>query len=287
MYESFFGLRCAPFSLSPDPLFLWPSETHQEGLSALIYGISRRKGFILLTGEVGSGKTTLLRTALERLGDDLPETAMVMNTAGLTSLDLLKLIVVEFRLVSASEVARESRSLADYLVVLDAFLLERMSRDESTVLIIDEAQNLGLEALEQVRLLSNYETHTEKSLQIVLTGQPELREKLADPRLRQLRQRIAIEHHIEPLRRAETLEYLSHRIARAGGRFAEIFGEGVDRAFADFADGCPRLLNLLADRVLLAAYSKSLRPIPASFVELKAKDMGHIRPEPAPTARTL
>ena len=286
MYESFFGLRCSPFSLSPDPSFLWPSETHQEGLSALIYGISRRKGFILLTGEVGSGKTTLLRSVLEHLGDELPETAMVMNTAGLTSLDLLKLIAVEFRLISPHQVVQENRSVADYLVVLDSFLLDRMRSRENTVLIIDEAQNLELEALEQVRLLSNYETHTEKLLQIVLTGQPELREKLADPRLRQLRQRIAIEHHIEPLRRAETLEYLTHRIERAGGRYGDVFSEDADKTFADFAEGCPRLLNLLADRVLLAAYSKGLRPIPPSFVELKAKDMGHVRPAPVSPAQT-
>ena len=139
--------------------------------------------------------------------------------------------------------------------------------------MIDEAQNLDLATLEEVRLLSNLETDSEKLLQIVLTGQPELRRKLADPKLRQLRQRIAIEHHLEPLKPSESTPYLAHRIAVAGGSYEEIFGSGCDSAFFAFSQGCPRLISLLADRVLLAAYAKQVRPIPAALVEKKAKEM--------------
>jgi general secretion pathway protein A len=147
----------------------------------------------------------------------------------------------------------------------------------NTVLIIDEAQNLETKALEEVRLLSNLETETEKLLQIVLTGQPELLRKLADPKLRQLRQRIALEHHVDSLRPNEIGPYLEHRIATAGGRMADIFAPGVESAFYDFSKGCPRLVNLLGDRVLLTAFSQQIRPVPAALVEQKAKSMNEAR----------
>ncbi len=278
MYESFFRLAELPFSLSPDPRFLWLSETHQEGLAALTYGLTNRKGFVLLTGEVGSGKTTLLRGVLERLGEDLPETAMVMNTVGLGALDLLKLVSVEFRLLTAQEATATPRTAADYILLLNSFLLDKMRKGRSAALIVDEAQNLGLEALEQVRLLSNLETHSEKLLQIVLTGQPELRERLADPRLRQLRQRIAIEHHVQPLSRDEVGRYLRHRIEIAGGKFERLFFADAEDLFAEFSGGCPRLVNLLADRALLASYSRGLRPVPPRLLELKALELGRALP---------
>ena len=165
MYESFFGLRESAFALTPDPRFLWLSGTHEEGLAALYYGITRRKGFILLTGEVGAGKTTLLRAALDQIPAET-ESALVMNTASLEPLDLLKLIAVELRIEG------DFHSKVDYIIALNAFLLERLEAGLNSVLIIDEAQNLGPEILEEVRLLSNLETDTEKLLQIVLTGQP-------------------------------------------------------------------------------------------------------------------
>jgi general secretion pathway protein A len=267
MYEQFFGLREPPFSLTPDPRFLWMSETHEEGLAALVYGITRRKGFLLLTGEVGTGKTTLLRAALGQIPADT-DTALVLNTMHLTALDLLKLIAAEFG------VGGQYDCKADYLIALNRMLLERLRSGRNTVLIIDEAQNLSEECLEEIRLLSNLETDTHKLMQIVLTGQPELLRKLALPSLRQLRQRIAIEHHMEPLNPEDVRPYLEHRIAVAGGNMDEVLKPGCEPTFYWFSGGCPRLISLLADRVLLAGYAKQIRPIPPEFVERKAKSMG-------------
>ena len=270
MYESYFGFREQPFSLTPDPRFLWLSDTHREGLAALTYGITRRKGFLLLTGEVGTGKTTLLRAALGQIPPDT-DTALVLNTIGLSPLDLLKLIAAEFGLEGQLE------TTADYLIALNRMLLSRLRAGRNTVLIIDEAQNLEAGALEEVRLLSNLETDTEKLMQIVLTGQPELLRKLTQPGLRQLRQRIAVEHHMQPLTPHEIQPYLAHRVEVAGGRYDQVFAPGVESTFYWFSQGCPRLISLLADRVLLAAYANQLRPIPPEFVEEKAKSMGATR----------
>jgi general secretion pathway protein A len=281
MYERFFGFREPPFALTPDPRFLWLSETHEEGLSALVYGIVRRKGFILLTGEVGAGKTTLLRAALRQLERDpaeAPETALVLHTADLTGRDLLQLIAAEFGL-RRSDPAQ--RSTADYVIELQSFLMARLRGTRSTVIIVDEAQNLEAAALEQLRLLSNLESDSEKLLQIVLTGQPELRRRLADPALRGLRQRIAIAHHVEPLRRDEVPRYLEHRIRVAGGAPERVFEAGAEERIAEFSQGCPRLINLLADRSLLAAYAKRLDRVPTALVDRKAEEMEDLRPDPA------
>jgi len=266
MYESFFGFRELPFSLTPDPRFLWLSETHEEGLAALYYGITRRKGFVLLTGEVGAGKTTLLRAVLERLPADT-ETALVLNTADLSPMDLLKLIATEFGLPS------EVKSKADYLIALNRFLLGRLERGFNTLLVIDEAQNLGAAALEEVRLLSNLETDTQKLLQIVLTGQPELLQRLSDPALRQLRQRIAIEHHVEFLQADEVAAYLRHRVEVGGAKYEEVFEQGIEPLFYAASLGCPRLISLLADRALLAGYSRQCKPVPRALVEQKAQQI--------------
>jgi general secretion pathway protein A len=278
MYESFFGLREPAFSLTPDPRFLWRSETHQEGLSTLIYGITRRKGFILLTGEVGAGKTTLLRAALDELRQDLPDpqsTAMILQTGQLSGLDLLKLIAVDFGIRPPR--ANDAPTVADYTIGLSEFLVDRWRRGRTTVLIVDEAQNLGLEALEFIRMLSNFESNSEKLLQIVLTGQPELREKLAERELRQLRQRIALAHHVLPLAPAEVGTYLRHRIEVAGGDPKELFARDAEEIFAAFSSGCPRLINLLADRALLSAYARQLRPAPCDLVESKAREMSDLQ----------
>jgi len=266
MYESFFELDELPFELTPDPRFLWLSESHQEGLASLYYGITRRKGFILLTGEIGTGKTTLLRAAIDSIPRDV-DTGIVMNTAALTRIDLLKLIVSEFRIEGHFE------TKADYIIALNAFLLERLRNDLNTVLIIDEAQNLDKANLEEIRLLSNLETDTEKLLQIVLTGQPELRRMLADPALRQLRQRVAIEYDVDPLRPNEIAPYLAHRIRVAGGGYERVFAPGSESTFYTFSEGCPRLVSLLADRSLLSAFAKQIRPVPPVLVESKAKEM--------------
>ena len=277
MYEKFFGFREPPFALTPDPRFLWLSETHEEGLSALIYAITRRKGFCLLTGEVGAGKTTLLRAVLHRLEElpgEAPETAMVLHTADLTGRDLLRLIAAEFGLRGPEA---GSRSTADHVIELQSFLIDRLRGGRSTLIIVDEAQNLEPQALEQLRLLSNLESDSEKLLQIVLTGQPELRRKLADPQLRALRQRIAISHHVEPLRHDEVPSYLQHRIRVAGGTPDRLFESGVDDVIAEYSDGCPRLINLLADHSLLSAYAKRLARVPRALVEAKAKELDFVR----------
>ena len=266
MYESFFGLREPAFSLTPDPRFLWPSETHQEGFAALYYGITRRKGFLLLTGDIGTGKTTLLRAVLHEIPSEI-EVALVMNTADLDGIDLFKLIAAELRLEG------NFATRADYLIALNRFLLARLDRGLNTVLVIDEAQNLDRRLLEQVRLLSNLETATEKLLQIVLTGQPELRDLLAGPELAPLRQRIALEHHIERLRPEEIGPYLRHRIEVAGARFEDLFLPGSEEVFYAFSAGCPRLVNLLADRALLAGFSRQERPVKPALLERKAKEM--------------
>lgn len=270
MYESFFGLREPAFSLAPDPRFLWPSDTHDEGLAALIYGITRRKGFMLITGEVGTGKTTLLRAALDRIPADT-EVALILNTAGLRPIDLLKLIGTEYRLPGPFD------GKVDYVIALNRFLMQQLEAGTNTVLIIDEAQNLDAELLEEVRLLSNLKTDTEKLLQIVLTGQPELRQKLATPNLRQLRQRVAIEHHVQPLGPDEVGRYLAYRLEVAGGSYEEVFAPGADAAFYAFSGGCPRLISLLADRVLLAAFSRQVKPVPPAMIEKKAKEMAETR----------
>jgi general secretion pathway protein A len=287
VYGHFFGLRELPFSLSPDPRFLWPSETHQEGLSAIVYGISYRKGFVLLTGEVGTGKTTLLRAALDRANEDLveaPEVAMILDTADLTALDLLKLIAAEFRLAGRLYQPVSPVTTADYIIEINSFLMDRLRNGLNTVLVIDEAQNLDAAALEQVRLLSNLESDTAKPLQIVLIGQPELRRKLSDSRLRQLRQRIAIDHHVEPLAPREVGSYLRHRIEVAGGHFDQLFAQGAEGLFSDFSGGCPRLINLLADRAMLSAFAKGLRQVPIALIEFKAKELGDLKPD-APESR--
>lgn len=270
MYESFYGLKEPPFSLTPDPRFLWLSETHEEGLAVLEYGVTRRKGFLLLTGEVGAGKTTLLRAVIGRIPEDV-EVALVMNTAGLTPVDLYKLLAAEFRLGARYD------TKADYVIALNRFLIDRLNSGLNTVLIIDEAQNLDSELIEEVRLLSNLETDSEKLLQIVLTGQPELLRKLSEPKLRQLRQRISIEHHVQPLGPAEVGPYLAHRIQVAGGEASQIFEPGVEPIFYAFSQGCPRLVSLLADRVLLAGYAKQLVRVPCELVEAKAKEMAAVR----------
>jgi len=265
MYESFFGLREPAFSLTPDPRFLWLSETHREGLAMLVYGITRRKGFLLLSGEVGAGKTTLLRTSLAQVPPDT-ETALILNTGGVTPGDLLKLIVTEFGL----EHVVKGDSKADRLVAINRLLVERMRLRKNTVLIIDEAQNLGVDALEEVRMLSNLETDSEKLMQIVLIGQPEFLGMLDQPELRQLRQRIAIEHHVAPLRANEVIPYLSHRLRVDGCDYKDIFDEGLESIFYTATGGCPRLLSLLADRALLTAFARSSKRVDRVVLEEKA-----------------
>lgn len=260
MYERFFGLSEPAFSLAPDPRHLWQSETHEEGLATLLYGITRRKGFLLFTGEVGVGKTTLLRAALEQLPPDVA-VAVVLNTHRLDSDDLLEMVVREF------EIPGRPSTRVERLYAVADFLVECARRGRNAVLVVDEAHNLGPDVLEEIRLLSNFETLNEKLLQIVLCGQPELRRMLELPALRPLRQRIALEHHVRPLLEEEVRPYLSHRLVTAGGRFDDVFKPGVERLLYDATLGYPRIINVLVDRILLAAYARKLRPVPVEFVQ--------------------
>ena len=247
MYTEFYGLREKPFSLSPDPRFLFLSDSHREALAHLLYGIEQGEGFIAITGEVGTGKTTLCRTLLQRL-EPGSEIAFLFNPQ-LSGLELLQAITAEYGLETQGKSRRE---LMDQL---DRFLLTKKQEGRRVLLLIDEAQNLDSEALEQVRLLSNLETDTQKLIQIVLIGQPELDTMLESPHLRQLRQRISVRWRLTPLSSGETRDYVRHRLRVAAGGPREIFTELALREVHRRSGGIPRVVNRLCDRTLLAGYS--------------------------------
>lgn len=246
MYNQFYGFSEPPFNITPDPRFLFFSDRHREAFDHLLFGIRERKGFIQITGEVGAGKTTLCRALLEELGPAY-KTALILNPM-LTSGELLRTILRELGL----EVPRRGR--AEALQVLNQFLLDQLATGNDVVLLIDEAQNLTPELLEQIRLLSNLETDQRKLLQIVLMGQPELREKLDAPSLRQLRQRITVRYHLAPLTREETERYIEHRLRVAGGNGRPAFDRWAVWRIFRYSRGVPRLINAVCDKALLAGY---------------------------------
>ncbi len=246
MYEEFYGFQASPFNITPDPRFLFLSRRHREALDHLLYGLQERKGFIQITGEVGAGKTTLCRALLEQLGPSY-KTALVLNPF-LTCEQLLWLILVELGL------APDSQDRMSNLQVLNEYLLEQLSESNDVVLLIDEAQDLDAELLEQVRLLSNLETDQRKLLQIVLIGQPELRDLLDRRDLRQLRQRITVRYHIGPLSMAETGAYIQHRLHIAGANSRPSFARGALRKIHRYSGGVPRLINAVCDKTLLCGY---------------------------------
>jgi general secretion pathway protein A len=250
MYLDFYGLAEPPFSLTPDPRFLFLSRRHREGLEQLLYGIREKKGFIQLTGEVGSGKTTLCRAALTRLAPTT-KTALVLNPI-LSSVQLLRTILVELGL---EPTGRADRSI--YMEKLNEFLLEQVPLGHDVVLFIDEAQDLSPELLEQVRLLSNLETDSRKLLQIVLLGQPELKEMLDKKRLRQLRQRITVRYHLPPLTRDEMELYIQWRLQIAGANGRPVFTSWALRKIFGYSKGIPRLINAVCDTTLLAGFVES------------------------------
>lgn len=259
MYESFYGLSERPFNLTPDPRYLFLSDKHKEAFAHLLFGIKNRCGFVMVTGEIGTGKTTICRTLLNQLDDDT-EVAFIFNPR-LSPEDLLRTINEDFGIASKGETAKE---LIDEL---NAYLLERNALGKNCVLVIDESQNLAPQVLEQIRLLSNLETETQKLLQIVLIGQPELAQNLALPELRQLNQRITARYHLKPLDRNETAEYVVHRLHTAGGHKKVRFTRGAVKAVYKFSKGTPRVINALCDRALLMGYTLELRDITTRIVK--------------------
>ena len=265
MYTSFFGLTCNPFHLTPDPEFLFLSRDHKKALTFLNYGISSNTGFILVTGEVGTGKTTLIRKILQGLQKDI-KVARVNNTL-VNSEQLISMINDDFGIeTNGKDKTRMLRDLSD-------FIINQYAQGLRTALIIDEAQNLSSELLEEIRLLSNLETDKSKLLQIILLGQPELKKTLAVPELRQLRQRISISCHISPLNRTESEEYVLHRLEIAGNRKAVSFLDGAFDALHSATRGIPRLINIFCDFLLLAAFTEGTKDISVDMVTEIAADL--------------
>ena len=246
MYLDYYGLSEAPFDITPNPRFLFYSAKHREAINHLLYGIRERKGFVQLTGEVGAGKTTLCRAMLEQL-DSHFATALILNPV-MSPDEMMKAVAVEFGLPV------NGLDRLDTLAVINQFLLQQVERGKESVLIIDEAQDLTDELLEQVRLLSNLETDNRKLLQIVLLGQPELRDRLNNPRLRQLRQRITVRYHLLPLRRAEMNQYIHHRLEVSGAKGAPYFTQPALWRVYGYTKGIPRLVNAVCDKALLAGF---------------------------------
>ena len=260
MYLKFYGLNEAPFSPTPDPKFLFQSARHREALAQLLYGVREKKGFIVLSGEIGTGKTTLLRTLLERLDGQTP-VAYVHNSA-LQIEGLLEYVLHDWGVKSDTAMTHPQR-----LFVLNDFLIDQHRNGGAPVLVIDEAQNLSVEALEAVRLLSNFETTNQKLMQILLVGQPELRDKLNLPELRQLKQRIGMRCHIGPLSPEETRLYIRHRLRVAGASDAGIFTDSAIQKISEYSKGTPRVINILCDHCLLSGYADSKRRIDAPMVK--------------------
>jgi general secretion pathway protein A len=267
MYTSFFGLSEKPFAITPNPRFLYMSEKHAEAMAHLMYGLTEAGGFVQLTGEVGMGKTTLVRTLLEQLPANA-DVAVILNPR-LSPLELLLTICEELGIFLSDA---STRSLKDMVDELNAFLLTRHANGRRVVVIIDEAQNLLPETLEQVRLLTNLETATHKLMQIILVGQPELRELLARNDLRQLAQRITGRYHLASLDRDDAAAYVRHRLQVAGAH-REIFTDSALRAVYRRSHGVPRLINIICDRALLGAYTKGEAEVSASMVYAAAHEI--------------
>lgn len=259
MYLTFYGLREPPFGPTPDPRFLFQSARHREALAQLIYGVRERKGFIVLSGEIGTGKTTLLRALLERC-DASTRVAYVHNSA-LDIEGLLEYVLQDWGVKSAGA------THAQRLFELNEFLIDQHRQGLSPVLVVDEAQNLSVETLEAVRLLSNFETTSQKLMQILLVGQPELREKLDKQELRQLKQRIALRCHIAALSAEETRLYIRHRLRVAGTADSGIFTDAAIQQIAEYSGGVPRTINIVCDHCLLTGYADSKRRIDTGVVE--------------------
>ena len=266
MYQSFYGFREMPFNITPDPRFLYLSPTHQEALQHLKYGVGEKKGFIVLVGEVGCGKTTLCRRFLNELDPTHYDTALILNPR-VTETQMLKAILTE---LGETKLARSQH---DLVAQMNRVLLDRIEKGRDIVLIIDEAQNLSNNVLEQIRLLSNLETDKQKLLQIVLLGQPELKVVLAQAELRQLRQRILVHYEVLPLAATDIAHYIQHRLSLAGGSGRPGFTTWAMRALHRGSGGIPRVLNNLCDKAMLSAFIRDSDEVNYWDVRRAVRDM--------------
>jgi len=259
MDRSFFGLRALPFGTSPDPRFLFLRPQIREALACLQYGIAARKGFVVMTGEVGTGKTTLLRSVLDTFAKGRISTAFVFNPC-LDVLDFFEFVLTDFG------IPPKTRTKSAMLLQLNSWLIERFRAHQLCAIVIDEAQNLSWELLEEIRLLTNLETSSEKLVQIILSGQPELEEKLHHPSVRQLRQRISLWCKTRPLDGEETKAYIAERLRIAGAGDRIFQPEAADLVHR-YSKGIPRVINLICEHALISAYVEQIKPIPAHIVE--------------------
>ncbi len=284
MYNHFFGFDAEPFRVNPDPRFFYASESHREALATLVYAVRERKGFIVLTGEVGTGKTTVLNALLRTLDPDV-QTAYIFNTV-LSLEDFFTYVFDELGLEPV-EPFRKSAALHR----LNNYLIDRLRKGKQTLLIIDEAQNLSAELLEEIRMLSNLETPQSKLIQIMLVGQPELDLKLHRPELRQLRQRVELCFRLETLTPRETIEYVRERLLIAGHDTGQLFTSAALRAVHSCSRGIPRVINVLCDNALLTAFAREIPRISTRVVDEAAKEIGlsdwDPLPEPAETVRAV
>lgn len=265
MYKAFFGLRAQPFGASPDPRFLYMMPQIWEALAGLQYGIASRKGFVVLTGEVGTGKTTLLKTVLSSFAKDRVSSAFVFNPS-LDVLDFLEFVLTDFGITP------KTRTKSGMLLQLNRWLIDRFRAGGLCVIAVDEAQNLSWELLEEIRLLTNLETSSEKLLQIVLSGQPELEEKLRNPCVRQLRQRISVWCRTHELKAEETQAYINERL-RIAGASQLIMSPEAAHVVHRYSKGIPRLINLICEHSMISAYVEQIIPIPARIVEAVAIEL--------------
>ncbi|MFA6079579.1 MAG: AAA family ATPase [Candidatus Omnitrophota bacterium] len=265
MYEKYYGFTDRPFNMTPDSRFFYPSSKHEEALNCLLLAISERNGFVVITGEIGSGKTTVCRTLLNKL-DKTTKVALVLNTH-LGKKELLTTILedlgVEYR----------STSKTHLLSALNDYLIDQVSKDVNVVVIIDEAQNLTPSVLEEVRMLSNLETETEKLVQIVLMGQPELKKKLSMPKLEQFRQRVVFHYHLAPLNYEEASLYIKHRLKTAGNLEMDIFTTGAIDEIYKFSGGVPRLINLACHNALISGLVSDSKYITVDIARDSLKEL--------------
>jgi general secretion pathway protein A len=266
MYLQHYGLLRSPFEMTPDPAFLYLGEAHQEGLATLVYGVRARKGFVMLTGEVGTGKTTLLHALLSQL-DPSTLAAFVFNPR-LDTLDFFRLLFEEYGIETRCSTKGE------YLIALNKFLIDRLEKDHPTLLIVDEAQNLSADMLEEIRLLSNLETPSSKLIQIMLVGQPELEEKLARQELRQLRQRIVLRFRLRPFEQEETEHYVQERLRLAGYTGKGLFRRSAMQRLHAVTGGVPRLINVVCDGALLLGYGRGQEAVDGAAIDEVARDLG-------------